>query len=711
MPCHCSCACTCGGRSGAKVQAGAPQRASGLVKEKKPYYSYDEHDPQSQYEFQRKKRFGTKNGSNAVKECLDWTDTLASSTEEDDDDDASSCGEEGQSCCRASSCSPSRSRRSKDDDRHLLKVGERPTCGCSGRAHQHDCRCLNAHELIELKHALALQQATLKKIEEEKKKDQERMMRKSKKAKSHVCGCGCVSTHICDSACCNQTQQQPQQQEGAVAQQQRDQSPPPHQTRAAWQQQSAQSVDEGSQQDVRQDRQQQTSPQVQRRAHTKKMQKQRQHQARGNHRATTDQTPQTAQQHVTSTQVTSGTGSQSARPSTAPSTARARVGDEASRRLYEDAARTVTGGEGATHPPTTMKQGLGVTLLGSPHDPRTLHDPSQIDPVWQRRQAAKERAKRIQAMYGSQGGAGDKNVVDERQYEQSLIKQHARRLKIQEFERRHQQWRQSHPPAGATTRDYSETWMSIISGKPPFCAFGSGNTAPASGGIIYGDYLTSHNISPEKPPNHPERRQTTDEARMKRQMKMRENKKTMKRLLQAHEELEKELREGGVVSNHSQQREDLDNVIRGYTAAEGQTATSTRSASASPSSSMRTPRSPMTHPESSPIAPHHSSLSQSQSQERHKVCVHAECPQTRCLQPNGPSPDHFDLPSSSSSSKQQRPVEVRTPLTRSMAWAPPTGMSSSSGRGVTTTTRSTLADTSVRTMSGLPFPQRYPIKA
>ncbi|CAI2363131.1 unnamed protein product [Moneuplotes crassus] len=49
-------------------------------------------------------------------------------------------------------------------------------------------------------------------------------------------------------------------------------------------------------------------------------------------------------------------------------------------------------------------------------------------------------------------------------------------------------------------------------GKPIFHPYGKANTNPTSGGIIYGDYLRTHNIHPHSGENHPEYRQTYTSA-------------------------------------------------------------------------------------------------------------------------------------------------------------------------------------------------------
>ena len=49
--------------------------------------------------------------------------------------------------------------------------------------------------------------------------------------------------------------------------------------------------------------------------------------------------------------------------------------------------------------------------------------------------------------------------------------------------------------------------MTTYFGKPAFHAYGNGNTRPASGGLIYGQYLKTHNINPQSGDNMPRNQQ------------------------------------------------------------------------------------------------------------------------------------------------------------------------------------------------------------
>lgn len=46
--------------------------------------------------------------------------------------------------------------------------------------------------------------------------------------------------------------------------------------------------------------------------------------------------------------------------------------------------------------------------------------------------------------------------------------------------------------------------MTTYFGKPAFHAYGNGNVRPASGGLIYGQYMKTHNINPHSGDNKPE---------------------------------------------------------------------------------------------------------------------------------------------------------------------------------------------------------------
>jgi hypothetical protein len=49
--------------------------------------------------------------------------------------------------------------------------------------------------------------------------------------------------------------------------------------------------------------------------------------------------------------------------------------------------------------------------------------------------------------------------------------------------------------------------MTTYFGKPAFHTYGNGNTRPASGGLVYGQYLKTHNINPHSGDNKPEHAQ------------------------------------------------------------------------------------------------------------------------------------------------------------------------------------------------------------
>ena len=48
--------------------------------------------------------------------------------------------------------------------------------------------------------------------------------------------------------------------------------------------------------------------------------------------------------------------------------------------------------------------------------------------------------------------------------------------------------------------------------KPCFCTYGAYNTKMENGGLIYGEYMKSHNVSPHKHGNHPATYETYESA-------------------------------------------------------------------------------------------------------------------------------------------------------------------------------------------------------
>ena len=54
--------------------------------------------------------------------------------------------------------------------------------------------------------------------------------------------------------------------------------------------------------------------------------------------------------------------------------------------------------------------------------------------------------------------------------------------------------------------------MTTYFGKPAFHTYGNGNVRPASGGLVYGEYLKTHNINPHSGDNKPEKVQVYGRA-------------------------------------------------------------------------------------------------------------------------------------------------------------------------------------------------------
>jgi len=51
----------------------------------------------------------------------------------------------------------------------------------------------------------------------------------------------------------------------------------------------------------------------------------------------------------------------------------------------------------------------------------------------------------------------------------------------------------------------SDSAITTYFGKPAFHAYGNANTHPTQGGLVYGDYLKTHNINPHSGTNEPDR--------------------------------------------------------------------------------------------------------------------------------------------------------------------------------------------------------------
>lgn len=60
-----------------------------------------------------------------------------------------------------------------------------------------------------------------------------------------------------------------------------------------------------------------------------------------------------------------------------------------------------------------------------------------------------------------------------------------------------------------------DTHTRSLYGKPIFHAYGKGNTHPTVGGVVYGQYMLSHNIHPESGDNVPQYHQVYDSAHSK----------------------------------------------------------------------------------------------------------------------------------------------------------------------------------------------------
>lgn len=62
------------------------------------------------------------------------------------------------------------------------------------------------------------------------------------------------------------------------------------------------------------------------------------------------------------------------------------------------------------------------------------------------------------------------------------------------------------------TRWLADTSFQTYFGKPAFHTYGKNNTNPAVGGVVYGQYLLSHNVNPEHGQNDPQYKQVYNSA-------------------------------------------------------------------------------------------------------------------------------------------------------------------------------------------------------
>jgi hypothetical protein len=65
-----------------------------------------------------------------------------------------------------------------------------------------------------------------------------------------------------------------------------------------------------------------------------------------------------------------------------------------------------------------------------------------------------------------------------------------------------------------TTRWLPNSAFTTYFGKPPFCAYGQGNTKPTVGGVMYGNYLATHNVGAQEGANNPMYQQVYETAEL-----------------------------------------------------------------------------------------------------------------------------------------------------------------------------------------------------
>lgn len=66
-----------------------------------------------------------------------------------------------------------------------------------------------------------------------------------------------------------------------------------------------------------------------------------------------------------------------------------------------------------------------------------------------------------------------------------------------------------------TTRWLPDSAFTTYFGRPAFCNYGRGNVNPTYGGLMYGSYMTSHNIGPHEGDNNPKYQQVYEAAELK----------------------------------------------------------------------------------------------------------------------------------------------------------------------------------------------------
>lgn len=71
---------------------------------------------------------------------------------------------------------------------------------------------------------------------------------------------------------------------------------------------------------------------------------------------------------------------------------------------------------------------------------------------------------------------------------------------------------ENYEKAVSISRWNPDTHLRSIHGKPIWHAYGQGNRNPTVGGVVYGQYMLSHNVNPESGENVPYYRQVYDSA-------------------------------------------------------------------------------------------------------------------------------------------------------------------------------------------------------
>jgi hypothetical protein len=165
-------------------------------------------------------------------------------------------------------------------------------------------------------------------------------------------------------------------------------------------------------------------------------------------------------------------------------------------------------------------------------DPRTDHE-KEAERIAKNVEIEEKRRAAREAEAEARRFANASIIADEKFYEKTNLKQVERRLKIDAFHRRYEDNRRKQFYAQENSRERPATAVAAELGRPAFTNYGAGNVNPTSGGMIYGQYLLSHNVKPDIKPNSPAQSQSYFTARFAADKRRKENLEAVKRLANA----------------------------------------------------------------------------------------------------------------------------------------------------------------------------------